>query len=399
MNYFLISTIIFLTFFIIVLILLILIRNKFHARIKELENKNSNLDEKKLLLESVEREYRKLLDIVIDSMQHGIVLLDNSLRAIKINNSISNLFYLDRAKLAGEKTIFIFNNRNLEELIEESLSGDKAIRKDIIFYGDEEISLSVDAIPLNLENYYVMLIFNNTTQEVEFSRLRSQFVANVSHEMRTPLTSIKGYVETLLENRRPEGSLPDSEITIKYLSKTLGEVERLNILIEDVLNLSNIEHRRNVLFKQEYNIVEIIRECIDSLSFLAEKNNVKIEFIFSRDPVLLQTEEALFSQIVRNLVENAIFHGGSGTILKVILEENNSGIVLGFEDNGQGIDSSDLPFIFQRFYKSRSGYSYLKTGSGLGLSIVKHIVELHGGTIEASSQPGIRTRFVMTFQK
>ncbi len=206
MNYFLISTIIFLTFFIIALILLILIRNKFHARIRELENKNSNLDEKKLLLESVEREYRKLLDIVIDSMQHGIVLLDNSLRAIKINNSISNLFYLDRAKLAGEKTIFIFNNRNLEELIEESLSGDKAIRKDIIFYGDEEISLSVDAIPLNLENYYVMLIFNNTTQEVEFSRLRSQFVANVSHEMRTPLTSIKGYVETLLENRRPEGS-------------------------------------------------------------------------------------------------------------------------------------------------------------------------------------------------
>ncbi len=98
-------------------------------------------------------------------------------------------------------------------------------------------------------------------------------------------------------------------------------------------------------------------------------------------------------------MENAIFHGGSGTILKVILEENNSGIVLGFEDNGQGIDSSDLPFIFQRFYKSRSGYSYLKTGSGLGLSIVKHIVELHGGTIEASSQPGIRTRFVMTFQK
>ena len=394
MNYFLISTIIFFTLFIIVLTFFIVFKRRLGLKIQEIENKNSELSLKTQYLISIERECHLLLETVIDSIPHGIVILDKDLKAVKINESISNLFYLDRKKLMGEKTIFIFNNKNLEDLVEESLSENKPSRRDIVFYGDEEIALSVDAKPLGLENYHLMLIFNNTTQEVEFSRLRSQFVSNVSHEMRTPLTSIKGYIETLLENKTAA-----QDITARYLSKTLEEVERLNILIEDVLNLSNIEYRRNVLFKKEINIIEIVNDCIDSLSFIAEKNGVKIEFIFNKNPVLLKTEEEIFRQVIRNLIENAIFHGGNNILISINIIEKDEEIEIIIEDNGKGIENADLPFIFQRFYRGKSTYPYLRTGSGLGLSIVKHIMELHGGKVEALSQPGIKTRFVLTFPK
>ena len=377
MNYFFITTLIFLILFIITLIYLIFFIRKSKIHIINLKKENDNLKSAVQELESARREYQKLLDIIIDNLQQGVVILDKNLKTVKINNSISNLFYIDRTKLIGEMTIFIFNNRNLEELIEETLQANKPLRKEIIFYRDEEISLSVDAIPINLYSYNIMLLFNNTTQEVEFARLRSQFVANVSHEMRTPLTSIKGYIETLLED-----SKGTEELTERYLTRAMEEVERLNMLIEDVLNLSKIEYRRNVLLKKEYNIIEIIKESIDSLSFLAEKNKSKIYFNSNQEPVYLHTEEELFIQLVRNLVENAIFHGGDDIMITINVEEKHGGLTVSFEDNGKGIDSSDLPYIFQRFYRGKNKYPGLRTGSGLGLSIVKHIMELHDGKVE-----------------
>jgi len=397
MNYFFVTTLIFILLFLITLIFLILSLKKSASRTSKLEHDKNGLKEKVLRLEDIRDEQKKILEMALDAVPDGIVVLDRDLRAVNINQAIINLFHLDRPKTIGQKTIFIFNNRNIEMLVEDAISSGMPRKKDIVFYGDEEISLSIDAIPAELETYSLIMVFNNITQEVEFSRLRSQFVANVSHEMRTPLTSIKGYIETLIGSAGTAGSKNDTENISKYLSKALLEAERLNLLIEDILNLSNIEYRRNILFKQKLDIVELINECIGSLSLLAEKNNVNIEFIHKKEHCMLQTEEALFMQVVRNLVENAIFHGGNGTTLKIMIEENEGETILSFEDNGRGIDSLDLPYIFQRFYRGKAGYKNFRSGSGLGLSIVKHIVELHGGTIEVSSQPGKQTKFVLTF--
>jgi two-component system phosphate regulon sensor histidine kinase PhoR len=196
-----------------------------------------------------------------------------------------------------------------------------------------------------------------------------------------------------------ENDTEDKELNKRYLLKANEEVDRLSFLIEDVLDLSNIEYRRNILLKQSFNVVEIIRDCIKSLHFLAEKNDVRIIFNPDSDKIEMNTDEELLRQLVMNMIENAIFHGGKNIELNIELENKVSELILSFKDNGIGIEKSDLPFIFQRFYRGANLAFSKKIGSGLGLAIVKHIVELHGGTIGLTSIPGVETRFTIVFPR
>ncbi|MBM3700855.1 MAG: hypothetical protein FJW68_08120 [Actinobacteria bacterium] len=381
------------SFVIIFLIILAIALNKTsRSRIKSLEDNINILNISFKELENKEKNALKLLEIIIDKIPYGIILLDRQSKIFKLNESTASMFYLDRNKVTGSKTIFVFNNKNLEDLISDALANNLARRKEIIFYGEEDKNIEVEAVPVDFYNCSMLLLLRNITQETEFSRLRSQFVANVSHEMRTPLTSIKGYLETITEN-----VFEDRALLKKYLSKTLEEVERLYILIEDLLNLSSIEHKRNVLIGQRINVIPVISDTISSLDFLAEKNDINISFIHSHAIIEMFTDEELFRQLVRNMIENSIFHGGKGIELKISIEKNDSNIILTFKDNGAGIEKKDIPYVFQRFYRGKNNYAPGKTGSGLGLSIVKHITELHRGTVEISSIPGKETIFKFIF--
>lgn len=345
----------------------------------------------------------ELVEAIIESIWHGIMVINNRREIIKINESLANLFYLDRSQVSGEKTINVFNNNRLENLISEAFRQGSSQKEQIVFYGDEELYLDMEAISINLEKKtrvrqegyqgkkmptHMILLANNNTQEIEFSKLRSQFVANVSHEMRTPLTSVRGYLETLAED-----DLRDTERVKSYIVKSLKEVERLNFLIEDVLNLSRIEYKRNVLLKEEINIEEIIKDTVASLIYLARQNSTDIHFNYKGSPVKFFTDEHLFRQLVKNLVENSIFHSGKNSQLNISLKQDKKGINMEFTDNGAGISKSDLPFIFQRFYRGKSQFGARRISSGLGLSIVKHIVELHNGRIKVESTPDAETSF------
>jgi two-component system phosphate regulon sensor histidine kinase PhoR len=394
MNIYQILTIIFVPITIFLAVIILVIRARFNFRIQELSTNIKNFSNELQKLDSNLKNQLKFIDLIFDNIPHGILLLDSQLRILRVNESLAALFYLDKEKIIGLKTIIVFNNINLEDLINKAFKELETQKDEITFYGEEDLNLEVDAIPLNFENLSLLVLFRNTTQEVEFAKLRSQFVANVSHEMRTPLTSIRGYIETLLDS-----DSKDKKIINNYLTKTIGEIHRLNYLIEDVLNLSNIEYKRNILIKQVNNIVEIIKECISSLSFLADKSDIKISFEYDKDPINFVTDNELFSQLVRNMIENTIFHGGEGINLKINLEEKVSNITLIFSDNGIGIDKQDLPFIFQRFYKGKNPFSKRKNSSGLGLSIVKHIIDLHKGSINVTSTSNLETKFTITFPR
>jgi two-component system phosphate regulon sensor histidine kinase PhoR len=345
------------------------------------------------------KEKTVFLDSILNNITQGILIIDRDRKILKINESLANLFYLDPLKVKGQKTILVFNNGKLEELIDIVLSDGAPVKRDVIFYSDEDLYLSIEAMPsgqLDQEegssnDSSIIMIFDNATQEVEFSRLRSQFAANVSHEMRTPLTSIKGYIETVADS-----DFKDKKMVRDYLGKSLEEVEKLNFLIKDVLDLSKIEYRRNVLFQENNDLVTIIKDVIDSLDFLAKKNGVSINFNHAASSILYNTDEELFRQLVRNIVENSIFYSGKGSKVEVSLEEREGHILLEFIDNGIGIKKEDLPFIFQRFYRGKPDISLRRIGSGLGLSIVKHTVDLHGGKIEVDSIPEVRTKFSIT---
>ncbi len=239
-----------------------------------------------------------------------------------------------------------------------------------------------------------MILFKNATPEIEFAQLRSKFVANISHEMRTPLTSIKGYLETLVEE-----DLKNSKVAKKYLNNSLDEVDHLSNLIEDILNLSHIEYKRNTIFLKEYNLVKVIKEYIASLDLLAKRNEIKIKFSYNTDPINFKTDIELFEKLVKNLIENTIFHAGKKVLLKINLNEENERILLEFSDNGVGINKQDLLYIFQRFYRGKNPFSSKNIGSGLGLAIVKHIVELHNGKISVTSKPNIETKFSIIFPR
>ncbi|MCL4385963.1 MAG: ATP-binding protein [Cyanobacteria bacterium] len=344
-----------------------------------------------------------LFDFVIENIPYGILLIDSTTRIKKINDSLINLFYLNREEILGMKTILVFNNNNLENLISQSFNELKVQTGKILFYGEEDIELEIEAIPITIEDQssetgeeeiFLLILFKNATPEIEFSKLRSKFVANISHEMRTPLTSIKGYLETLAED-----DLKNSKMVKKYLNKSLDEVNHLNNLIEDVLNLSHIEYKRNMMFVREYNLVEIIKDCISALDLLAKKNEIEINFSYNANPINFKTDIELFEKLVKNIIENTIFHAGKKINLKINLNEDKENILLEFSDNGIGIDEQDLPYIFQRFYRGKNMFSSKNIGSGLGLAIVKHIVELHNGKISVISTPNIETRFSIIFPK
>jgi two-component system phosphate regulon sensor histidine kinase PhoR len=346
-----------------------------------------------------------LFDFIINNLPYGILVIDRYTRVKKINTSLINLFHLNKKEIPGVKTSSIFNNNNLEILISRTFNESGIHNEKIIFYGDEETELEIEIIPImsddNLklnvnkkEELNLLILFKNVTPEIEFSKLRSQFAANISHEMKTPLTAIKGFLETLVED-----DFNDHEIIKKYVNKSIDEVEHLYNLIEDVLNLSHIEYKRNIMFPRKYNLVDIINDCISSLDLLAENNDVEITFFHNSDHINYKTDRELFEKLVKNIIENTIFHAGKKARLKILINESRESIKMEFTDNGIGIEKMDLPYIFQRFYRGKNPYSLKNIGSGLGLSIVKHIVELHNGQIVATSIPNIKTQFIITLPK
>lgn len=353
----------------------------------------------------------RVLNLILDHIPYGVLIIDRQRRILRINEGLCNLFYLDRERVIGNKTILVFNNKKLENLITRSFKRLVSQRENIVFFEDEDLYLDVQSIILTSDGNIVkredaqdirdgkveinlLLLSRNATQEIEFSKLRSQFVANVSHEMRTPLTSIKGYLETSLET-----DLKDEKRIRNYLSKSLEEVNRLTVLIEDILNLSKIEHKRNILFEENYNLVDVIKECVSSLEFLAKQNDMEIKFDCDYAHITYKTDEELFRQLVKNILENSIFYAGKGAKIQILLKENKSNVILNFVDNGVGISKKDLPYIFQRFYRGKNPNASKRIGSGLGLSIVKHIVELHGGKISVSSTPNVETKFSIILPK
>ncbi len=342
----------------------------------------------------------KLLGHIIDHIWHGIMVIDENREIVRINESLSSLFYLGKDDVLGKKTISVFNNTRFEAFIEYAFKSLEPHRESIIFYGDEELYLDMEIFPVTARGdlmdkkdksstagIKMVILVKNNTQEVEFSKLRSQFVANVSHEMRTPLTAIRGYLEILEEE-----IVSDKKVK-SYVAKGLKETVRLNDLIEDVLNLSKIEYKRNVLLKSKVELVTIIEEVIEGLKDLARQNEMEIVFDYTSQHISLMTDPDLFRQLVKNLAENAVFHAGRQSKLSISLGNTQEGIYVYFKDDGVGIAKGDLPFIFQRFYRGKAPFSAKRIGSGLGLSIVKHIVDLHNGRIKVSSKPHAETLF------
>ena len=223
---------------------------------------------------------------------------------------------------------------------------------------------------------------------------RREFLGNVSHELKTPIFNIQGYVLTLLE-----GVLEDKDINRKYLERTQKSVERMISIVEDLSNISNMESNKETLKLEKFDVVSTCLNVMESLEKKAEKNNITINFDKIYAPSFVVANENKISQVLMNLIHNSIIYGKDGGETKVKIFDMDKQFLIEVSDNGIGIDQEDVDRLCERFYRVDSARSIAKGGTGLGLSIVKHIIELHNQTLNIRSTLGEGSTFSFTLQK
>ncbi|WP_139995345.1 two-component system histidine kinase PnpS [Paenibacillus paridis] len=333
------------------------------------------------------------LESVLDNMINGIVMIDRSGKIVLMNRRAEEVLGFSARELVGRHFAEAKQQYELSQMIQEGLKSKEHLREEITFYFPEERLLELNLVPIQPEgNEFsgVLLVLQDVSAIRRLERMRSEFVANVSHELKTPITAVKGFAETLLG-----GAVNDEETARSFLQIIFDESDRLNRLIGDILELSKIESRRVPLVFSPVEVDTFIDKSIKLVQSEADRKH--IELSMSIEPGLyVEADEDRLRQIVMNLLSNGINYTPEGG--KVSLNVEGIGddyIRIQISDSGIGIPKKDLPRIFERFYRVDKARSRSSGGTGLGLSIVKHLVELHKGTISVNSAVGVGSTFII----
>ncbi len=226
-------------------------------------------------------------------------------------------------------------------------------------------------------------------------RYRKEFLGNVSHELKTPIFNIQGYINTLLD-----GAIDDPEVTIRFLKKAAKSTDRIASLVEDLESISQLESGFLTMELEEFDINELIHDVFESLTMRAAEKNVRIDFKEGCDvPFMVEADKDRIRQVIVNLLVNSIKYGKENGYTLVGLYDMDENVLIEITDNGIGIEEEHLPRLFERFYRVDKSRSRDAGGTGLGLAIVKHILEAHNQTINVRSTKGIGTTFGFTLKK
>ncbi len=226
-------------------------------------------------------------------------------------------------------------------------------------------------------------------------RYRKEFLGNVSHELKTPIFNIQGYILTLLE-----GGLEDPEINREYLERTEKSINRMISIIEDLESITKLEAGELQLTMENFDIVDLIRNVFELQDALCSKYDIRLEFKRNYEkPVMVKADKARITEVLNNLIVNSIHYGNRGGKTTVRIDSLGNNILVEVRDNGIGIEKEYIPRIFERFYRIDKSRSRDGGGTGLGLSIVRHIIEAHKQTISVSSKPGKGSSFSFTLKR
>ncbi|WP_229672425.1 two-component system histidine kinase PnpS [Pullulanibacillus camelliae] len=266
----------------------------------------------------------------------------------------------------------------------------------VVPVGIERKHFDVHSIPIRRGHGHskgLVVIFHDITRLKKLEKVRKDFVANVSHELRTPVTSLKGFAETLLED-----SQISDEDREKFLTIILKESDRLQLLIQDLLELSKIEDEHFQLNKEAVDVARIAQETIELLKETARKKEISVQFNTSGTTVA-SGDSARLKQMFVNIINNAIAYSPEKSHISVEVAEEGNAVIFRTTDTGIGIVKEEIPRIFERFYRVDRARSRNSGGTGLGLAIVKHLTEAHNGRIEVESEQGVGTTFSIYLNK
>ncbi|WP_214630409.1 two-component system histidine kinase PnpS [Paenibacillus agaridevorans] len=340
------------------------------------------------------RQNENQLESVLANMINGVVMIDVHGIILLMNRRAEEVLGFSARELVGRHFAEAKQQYELAQIIQEALDSREHLREEITFYFPEERLLELNLVPVRENNdgefSGVLLVLQDVSAIRRLERMRSEFVANVSHELKTPIAAVKGFAETLLG-----GAVKDEETARSFLQIIFDESERLNRLIGDILELSKIESRRVPLMFSPVEMDGFIDKTVKLLEPEAKRRGIALE----RDVesgLYLEADEDRLRQIMMNLLSNGINYtpeGGHVTIR--IYAYGDEQVRIQIRDSGIGIPKKDLPRVFERFYRVDKARSRSSGGTGLGLSIVKHLVELHKGTISVSSTVGVGTTFTI----
>lgn len=337
-------------------------------------------------------EEKKRLFGILESMTEGVLVVDTEQKILLVNSALCGLFDVRKDMVEGKHAWEIFRDPDVNQLVQECLDKQKGSKKELDFLLTKSIfDIHVSPVFAAKEFIGIVAVFRDITPFKEFDRMRTEFVANVSHELKTPLTSILGFVETL-----KEGAIDDKENSHKFLSIIETQSKKLNSLIEDLLLLSRIESSNEPVKKEPVRVKDLMDKLTETFGpLLIEKKNTLNVVIEPKD-LKIKVELSSFERAVSNLIDNAIKYSPAGSQVWVEASVGSKGVMIAVKDNGIGIPESDLPRIFERFYRVDKGRTRESGGTGLGLSIVKHITERHGGSVHVDSAPQKGSTFTIT---
>ncbi|MBU5590913.1 HAMP domain-containing protein [Clostridium sp. MSJ-4] len=332
--------------------------------------------------EALDRQNK--LEAILKSMDSGVIAVDEAYNIIIMNPYAKKIFGIDK-DIIGQNLMEHIRDFEFENVFKERQDEYKEIR--ILWPSEKELRIKTGNIISNNKLIGTVAVVQDITDLKKLENMRTQFVANVSHELKTPLTSIKGFAETLRY-------VDDDEKKDRFLNIINDEAERLTRLIEDILALSDIEQHRDEKF------VKIdVEQRINDIYYLMKNSacNKDIEITLNLEKhITLYGSEDRFKQMMINLIDNSIKYSDKGSKILVSLKKENKNCVIKVRDTGMGIPKEHIPRLFERFYRVDKARSRANGGTGLGLAIVKHIVLGFEGNIDVKSQVSRGSEFIIT---
>ena len=357
---------------------------------------NSNSEEMEQLSKNINKLARNMNEItiqeqmhaeqltsIIDNMKNGLALIDEKGYVHLVNRGFTEMFQGKEKQYRGHLYYEVFENEAMHDVVQKTFLYEQPVKEQ--FKNKRGLTknyMEVIAAPIFNEHNMIkgaVLVIYDITELKRLEKMRKDFVANVSHELRTPITSIRGFAETLKEKQH------DEKAAEEFIDIIFKESHRLQLLIEDLLELSRLEREDFQLQKADFNVKQMIDAVLPSLEQKAEKKELHFTTSIPADIHMYADAEKL-KQVIINLADNAINYTSSDGSVSLSVSEKNNRVLFSIEDTGIGIEKKAIPRVFERFYRMDKDRSRNTGGTGLGLAIVKHIVEVHQGEIVVESE-------------
>ncbi len=333
------------------------------------------------------------VETLLSGMTEGVIVIDERLFIQRINPAAKDLFQIKELPSPQPYLLEVTHSSALLSVAENILWNRVVLETEIITNEGKKIHVRGNIVEGSHHKQLVLLVLDDITELQRLEEIRKDFVANVSHELKTPVTVIKGYIETIL------GGKNKKEDRRRFLKIIRDNADRMANIIEDLLTLSRLEKDHSADGAEEFDLIATITEAIHLYEHEANKKKIAIDFENPQLGAFARGHQRLALQALGNIISNAIKYSGENTRIQVNYLQRDHYHVIEVVDQGIGIPHKDLDRIFERFYRVDKSRSRDMGGTGLGLSIVKHIMALHGGKVEVLSTLGSGSKFILYFPR